>query len=123
MDTKEILIICLTVIVIALIIGCALAFTNSNKDIKQDPVNLSNTTNISNTTNNLTVDRLSSDPAPSNDDNDIVSQEVKFNAQAGHGYYKEIKYKDGGFRQYDVETGKLIGSSYKSDQSKLPSMK
>lgn len=38
MDTKEILIICLTVIVIALIIGCALAFTNSNKDIKQDPV-------------------------------------------------------------------------------------
>lgn len=29
MDTKDILIICLTVIVIALIIGCALAFTNS----------------------------------------------------------------------------------------------
>lgn len=116
MDTKDIIIICLTVIVVALIIGCAIALTNSNENIKQDSLNMSNTTN------NLTVDRLSSDPAPSNDDNDIVSEKVKFNAQAGEGYYKEVTYKDGGFRQFDLETGKLIGSSYKSDQSKLPSM-
>ena len=54
--------------------------------------------------------------------NDIVSEEVKFNAQNGEGYYREVTYKDGGVRQYDTETGELIGSSYDSDQDKLPSM-
>ena len=53
---------------------------------------------------------------------DIVSEEVKFNAQNGEGYYREVTYKDGGFRQYDTESGELIGSSYESDQDKLPSM-
>ena len=53
---------------------------------------------------------------------DVVSEEVKFNAQNGEGYYREVTYKDGGFRQYDTETGDLIGSSYDSDQDKLPSM-
>lgn len=54
--------------------------------------------------------------------NDIVKEEVKFNAQNGEGYYREVTYKDGGFRQYDTETGELIGSSYDSDQDKLPSL-
>ncbi|MBQ2666674.1 hypothetical protein [Methanobrevibacter sp.] len=54
--------------------------------------------------------------------NDIVKEEVKFNAQNGEGYYREVTYKDGGFRQFDTETGELIGSSYESDQDKLPSM-
>lgn len=53
---------------------------------------------------------------------DIVKEEVKFNAQNGEGYYREVTYKDGGFRQYDSESGELIGSSYDSDQDKLPSM-
>lgn len=53
---------------------------------------------------------------------DIVSEEVKFNAQNGEGYYREVTYSDGGFRQYDTKTGELIGSSYDSDQGKLPSM-
>lgn len=53
---------------------------------------------------------------------DIVKEEIKFNAQNGEGYYREVTYKDGGFRQFDTETGELIGSSYDSDQSKLPSM-
>ena len=53
---------------------------------------------------------------------DIVSEEVKFNAQNGEGYYREVTYSDGGFRQYDTDTGELIGSSYESDQDKLPSM-
>ena len=53
---------------------------------------------------------------------DIVKEEVKFNAQNGEGYYREVTYKDGGFRQYDTETGELIGSSYDSDQDKLPSL-
>ena len=66
-----------------------------------------------------------SDDSQSDDENiidDIVSEEVKFNAQNGEGYYREVTYKDGGFRQYDTESGELIGSSYDSDQDKLPSM-
>lgn len=53
---------------------------------------------------------------------DVVNEEVKFNNQNGEGYYREVTYSDGGFRQYDTETGDLIGSSYDSDQDKLPSM-
>lgn len=53
---------------------------------------------------------------------DIVSEEVKYNYQNDGGYYREVTYKDGGFRQYDTESGELIGSSYDSDQDKLPSM-
>lgn len=68
----------------------------------------------------------SSDDGQSDDtdsgDSDIVSEEVKFNAQNGEGYYREVTYKDGGFRQYDTESGDLIGSSYDSDQDSLPSM-
>lgn len=58
----------------------------------------------------------------SSDDGNIVSEVVKFNQQNGEGYYKEVTYSDGGFRQYDTESGELIGSSYDSDQDKLPSM-
>lgn len=52
----------------------------------------------------------------------IISESVKFNAQEGEGYYREVRYEDGGFRQFDTETGELIGSSYESDQDKLPKM-
>ena len=58
----------------------------------------------------------------SSSDDDIVSEEIKFNAQNGEGYYREVTYKDGGFRQFDADTGELIGSSYDSDQDKLPSL-
>jgi hypothetical protein len=53
---------------------------------------------------------------------DIVKEEVKDNYQNGEGSYKEVTYEDGGFRQYDTKTGELVGSSYESDQGKLPSM-
>ncbi len=56
------------------------------------------------------------------DVSDVVSEEVKFNSQNGEGYYREVTYKDGGFRQYDVDSGELIGSSYDSDQKNLPSL-
>ena len=58
----------------------------------------------------------------SSSDDDIVSEEIKFNAQNGEGYYREVTYRDGGFRQFDADTGELIGSSYASDQDKLPSL-
>lgn len=53
---------------------------------------------------------------------DIVGEVVKSNGQNGEGYYREVTYSDGGFRQYDTDTGELIGSSYSSDQASLPSM-
>ena len=53
---------------------------------------------------------------------DVVKEEVKQNYQNGEGSYREVTYSDGGFRQYDKDTGELIGSSYQSDQDKLPSM-
>ena len=53
---------------------------------------------------------------------DILDEEVKFNHQNGEGSYREVTYSDGGFRQYDTESGELIGSSYDSDQDKLPSL-
>ena len=116
MNTKEIIIICLTLIVIALIIGGAIIMSNSNNN-----ENIENPAN-NNVSNNVIADRLSSDSV-SSDDSNIVSEEVKFNAQAGDGYYREVTYKDGGFRQYDTETGELIGSSYQSDQKYLPDMR
>ena len=55
-------------------------------------------------------------------DTDIISEEIKTNFQVGRGEYSEVRYKDGGCRQYDVETGELIGSSYSSDQKYLPNL-
>ena len=64
----------------------------------------------------------SSDKSLMGDLGDIVNEKIKYNYQNGGGYYREVTYKDGGFRQYDTDSGKLIGSSYESDQSKLPRM-
>ena len=44
---------------------------------------------------------------------------AEYNGQAGGGYYYQINYKDGNFRQYDTKTGELIGSSFQEDQEKL----
>ncbi len=113
MDSKEIIIICLTAILVALMIGGAIYMMNSNND------NSSN--NQTNASNNVTADKLSFDNI-STDDDDVVSVEIVFNEQQGYGYYKQVNYKDGGFRQFDVDTGELIGSSYAEDQKYLPSM-
>ena len=68
------------------------------------------------------VSDVASSESFSSSDGDIVSEEVKFNAQNGEGHYREVTYKDGGFRQYDAESGALIGSSYESDQKSLPNL-
>ena len=52
----------------------------------------------------------------------ILSEHVEENGQEGGGSYRQVDYADGGFRQYDTKTGDLIGSSYESDQGKLPSI-
>ena len=53
-----------------------------------------------------------------NGDSNILSDIIKPNGQSG-GSYHEITYKDGGFRQFDVDTGDMIGSSYDEDQKEL----
>lgn len=113
MDTKDILIICLTIILAALIIVGAIFIIGDNDG--GDVVNNTNQDNSS-----VLVSQIADNDVA--EDSDVVSEEIKFNYQAGSGYYKEIQYKDGGFRQYDVDTGELIGSSYDSDQKYLPSM-
>ena len=63
---------------------------------------------------NKVVDKVSNSGS-----SDVVKEQIKENGQAGGGSYKEVSYSDGGFRQYDSNTGELIGSSYDSDQAKL----
>ena len=113
MDTKDILIISLSIILAALIVVGVIFMASDNNDD-------SNITNSSgNDNSSLSVSKMVEEDV---DDSDVVSEEVKYNYQAGGGYYKEITYRDGGFRQYDTQTGELIGSSYQSDQKYLPSM-
>lgn len=50
----------------------------------------------------------------------IINVEKKYNYQQGEGYFKQIDYADGNFRQFDWDTLELIGSSYFQDQQYLP---
>ncbi|WP_407392911.1 flagellar protein, FliL [Methanobrevibacter sp.] len=116
---KNFILVLLGIIVALLIVGGAVGYTMMN-DVADDSGSDDSTIEkivdkVSNVASSESSDNAS-------DDSDIVSEEVKFNAQNGEGYYREVTYKDGGFRQYDTETGELIGSSYDSDQDKLPSM-
>ncbi|WP_455645411.1 hypothetical protein [Methanosphaera sp.] len=84
-------------------------------NIKIDEVT-ANDTNTTNTTNTSSITGSSS----SGSDVSVVSSSLEQNYQADDGStYREVEYSDGNFRQYDTRTGKLIGSSYDSDQSKL----
>ena len=126
---KDSIKILLGVIVALVVIGGAFAAWNLMNDDTKVP-DEKNSTSVDNKTDdvkNATIENStnqtnSSDTNSSDDGNDIVKEEIKFNAQNGSGYYREVTYKDGGFRQFDLETGELIGSSYASDQHKLPSM-
>ncbi|MBQ9025129.1 MAG: flagellar protein, FliL [Methanobrevibacter sp.] len=113
MDTKDILIISLSIILAALIVVGVIFMTSDDND------DLNITNSSGNDNSSLSVSQLVEEDV---DDSDVVSEEVKYNDQAGGGYYKEVTYRDGGFRQYDTQTGELIGSSYQSDQKYLPSM-
>ena len=52
----------------------------------------------------------------------VVKEEIIASGQEDGLKYREVTYDDGGFRQFDIKTGELIGSSYDSDQDSLPSM-
>ncbi|MDO5814313.1 MAG: flagellar protein, FliL [Methanobrevibacter sp.] len=123
---KGFILLIIGIILAILVIGGAAAFHFMNEmGIGIDEVNSDTINDIVDKVSNIQSSESSgssSDGGSGNIIDDIVKEEVKFNAQNGEGYYREVTYKDGGFRQYDTETGDLIGSSYDSDQDKLPSM-
>lgn len=81
-----------------------------------------NSNSLKNSTNQNNSSDIVSKNVEDFSESKIISEEIKFNHQAGEGQYREIRYEDGGFRQFDTQTGELIGSSYKSDQKNLPTM-
>ena len=111
---KGFIILILGIIVALIVVGGALGYNY----IKESYVDTSTVEKVMDKVSNVE----SSSDTQNDEGDDIVSEEIVFNAQNGEGYYREVTYKDGGFRQYDVDTGKLIGSSYDSDQKYLPSM-
>ena len=123
---KGFILVILAIIAVVIVAGGAAALhVMSQAGIGIEDINPSNVGDVVDKVSNVaSSDSSSSSSCDSVVDkvSDIVSEEVKFNAQNGEGYYREVTYKDGGFRQYDTETGELIGSSYDSDQDKLPSM-
>lgn len=123
---KGFILVILAIIAVVIVAGGAAALhVMSQAGIGIEDINPSNVGDVVDKVSNVaSSDSSSSSSGDSVVDkvSDIVSEEVKFNAQNGDGYYREVTYRDGGFRQYDTETGELIGSSYDSDQDKLPSM-
>lgn len=127
MDNNKLLIA--IIIIIVVVIGAVSAvFLIGDGSDDSNSTNSTNSTNITNITNNTTVDTSgvsSSQNSASGDSSNgpsVVSESVEYNYQNGGGYYRQVEYSDGNFRQYDVNTGELIGSSFESDQKYLPSM-
>ncbi len=123
---KGFILVILAIIVAVLVAGGVMAHQIMNEEgIGIQDVGSKIVDKLLNKVNNVESSESSNTNTEGNimkDVSDIVNEEIKFNAQNGEGYYREVTYKDGGFRQYDTETGELIGSSYDSDQAKLPSM-
>lgn len=121
---KGFILLILGIIVALIVVGGAVAYTFMN-DLGVGVDNMDSSTigqikdKVSSVASSGNGDDSSSDDSS---DDGIVSEIIKFNEQNGEGYYREVTYSDGGFRQYDTESGDLIGSSYDSDQDKLPSM-
>ena len=123
---KNSVIILIGVIIAIIIVGGTVMYSSMNNN-NDDNLNNIQIDAADNNTDNVSVDISTdnvSDSSAGDDSSEpyIVSEEIKYNGQQGGGYYREVTYSDGNFRQYDLETGKLIGSSFSSDQSKLPSM-
>jgi hypothetical protein len=119
---KSFILILLGVIAALLIVGSAGAYSLMNESgVNMDEKDSNLIENIKDKVSNVASLESSQQDSQSDDDG-IVSEVVKFNGQNGEGYYREVTYEDGGFRQFDSDSGELIGSSYKSDQDSLPSL-
>ena len=126
---KSFILIVISIIAVIIIVGGVTALHIMNEagigvdDLDSNSINnlINKVSNVASSDNSNSGDS-SSDKSLMGDLGDIVNEEIKYNYQNGGGYYREVTYKDGGFRQYDTDSGKLIGSYYESDQSKLPRM-
>ena len=114
---SSILILAVALVVILAGGAFALSFLGNSADLA-DGSDSSTFHKVANKVEQITSSDGSSSSG-SGDGGNIVSEIVKFNDQNGEGYFREVTYKDGGFRQYDNATGELIGSSYDEDQEKL----
>lgn len=114
---SSILILAVALVVILAGGAFALSFLGNSADLA-DGSDSSTFHKVANKVEQITSSDVSGSSG-SGDGGNIVSEIVKFNDQNGEGYFREVTYKDGGFRQYDNATGELIGSSYDEDQEKL----
>ena len=87
----------------------------SNDTVGSLSIVKNSTSNSTAVKSNSTGSQLSSSSSGSG----VSGGSTEYNGQAGGGYYYQINYKDGNFRQYDTKTGELIGSSFDEDQEKL----
>ena len=131
--------ILLGILIGALIVGGAVMFfsnsgnnpmnetNDSVSDVAQQPVstvdngannNAANGNANANASTNANSNAANSGYSQGNQ-NGVSGGEVSENYQAGGGEMYQINYKDGNFRQYDTQTGELIGSSFDEDQEKL----
>ena len=120
MDSNKLLIAIIIIIVVIIGAVSAVFLTGDNSD----DFNSTNSTNMTNNTTMNTSSIANSQNSASNSPSNgpsVVSESVEYNYQNGGGYYRQVEYSDGNFRQYDVNTGELIGSSFESDQKYLPS--
>ena len=111
----------LGIVLVLLVAGGAFAFTAMDKIADVADGGDSGTFHkIANKVDEVTSTDNSGGSSNSGDgDSNIVSEIIKFNGQNDGGYYREVTYKDGGFRQFDNATGEMIGSSYDEDQEQL----
>lgn len=121
---KGFIVVVLGIIAALLIVGGAVAYSFMNElGVNMEDIDSNTIDKIKDKVSNVASSESSDSPsASSSEGSNIVDEVVKFNAQKGEGYYREVTYSDGGFRQYDTESGDLIGSSYDSDKDKLPSL-
>jgi len=132
MESKNLIILGLVAVVLVLagvIAGMTLSTptndTNNTTNETNDTTNI--TLNDTNDTNNTTTStntntntkKSTAKKTSKSSGSDVVDEYIRENKQAGDGsYYRQVEYRDGNIRQYDLN-GRLIGSSYDSDQAQL----
>ena len=117
---KASVIVLLAILAVVIVGGaCAVTFVHQVADVA-DGDDSGTFHKIANKVDKITSSDNSRESTDSSGgDGNILSEVIKDNGQNGEGSYREVNYKDGGFRQFDTKTGDMIGSSYDEDQEEL----
>ena len=116
--------------------GGSVNITNNNQNVTYTISSSKTNSNSNSNSNNANANNnngKSSYSISSNDKDTVTnvavgSEKSESGVSAGHvvknshedkGYYYQINYNDGNFRQYDTKTGNLIGSTFDEYQAKL----